>query len=54
MDTDFKQQLLLVAMANPEFIKVVRIDNERHTVESTFAIKANKIISDLAQLALKQ
>lgn len=46
-DLTFKQQLLLVAMANPEFIKLAREDGRRYTVQSTFAKSVDKIINDL-------
>ena len=49
MELTFKQQLLLVAMANPEFIVLAREDGKRYTVESTFAKSANKIIDDLIE-----
>jgi len=49
----FKQQLLLTAMANPEFIILARSDSSRYTVKSTFAKDANKIISDLDNLINK-
>lgn len=43
----FKQQLMLVAMANPEFIILAREDGKRYTVESTFAEAVNKLIDEL-------
>ncbi len=45
----FRQQLMLTAIANPEFIILAREDSKRYTVESTFAKSVNKLIDDLSK-----